>query len=148
MSLTLIRTKICFFINISLLTEYNILIITNIFSFLLFSVMQYSHLHPKIWRKLVSVASRTDVGSYYIVNVEIGRCECSVGIDESPCWYQFILWSRGFSCCPNFLPRFDNSQRKRFPEIAVGSSLEHSFYDIIHQCSAATNCRAFHQSKQ
>ena len=67
--------------------------------------------------------------------MENGRCECSVGIDGSPCWHQLILWSRGFSFCPNFLPRFDNSQRKRFAEITIGSSLEDSFYDTIHPCS-------------
>ena len=67
--------------------------------------------------------------------MEIGRRECSVEIDGLPCWLQFILWSRGFSCCPNFLPRFDNIQRKRFAEIAIGSSLADPFYDTIHQSS-------------
>ena len=55
-------------------------------------------------------------------------------IDGLPCWHQFILWSRGFSCCPNFLPRSD-IQRKRFAEIAIGSSLQDPFYDTIHPSS-------------
>ena len=45
--------------------------------------------------------------------MEIGHCECSVGIDGSPCWHQFILWSHGFSCCPNFLQRFDKKKIRR-----------------------------------
>ena len=34
--------------------------------------------------------------------------------------------------CPNFLPWFHNSLRKRFAEIAIGSSLEDTFNDTIH----------------
>lgn len=82
-----------------------------------------------------SVASRTNVGSHYVVDIENGRCECLVGIDGSPYWHQFILWCRGFSCYPNFLPLFDNSRKKRFAEIAIGSSLESSFYHATHPCS-------------
>ena len=67
--------------------------------------------------------------------MEIGSCECLVGIDGSPYWHQFILQSRGFSCCPNLLPRFDNNHWKRFAEIAIGSILEDSFEDTIHPCS-------------
>ena len=56
-------------------------------------------------------------------------------IDASPSRHQFILWSHGFSWCPNFLPQFDDSQKNFFTEIAIGSSLDRSFYDAIHSCS-------------
>ena len=126
MSLTLIRTKICFFIFPLLIIFFHSYFLAK------HNILTYIQ---KFDESLYSVARRTNVGSYYIVDIEIGRCECSVGIDGSPYWYQLILWSRGFSCCPNFLQWFNNSQRKRFAGISIGSSLEDSFYDTIHPCS-------------
>ena len=102
-----------------------------IFSLLLIFFRSYVlaeyNIHTNIQKfkeNLYSVASRTNVGSNYIVDMENRRCECSVGIDGSPCWHKLILWSRGFSFCPNYLQRFDNSQGKTFAEIAIDPSIK------------------------
>ena len=65
--------------------------------------------------------------------METGRCECTIGMDGSPCWHQFIIWSNGISYSINFLPRFDSAQRQRFAEIAIGATLNPAFYDSIHR---------------
>ena len=62
----------------------------------------------------------------------IGICECKAGLDGSPYWHQYLLWSKGISTSSNFLPHFDKFERQKFAEIAFGRSLESSYYNPLH----------------
>ena len=81
--------------------------------------------------KLYQVKSKTKEDVVYTVDMIIGRCECFAGKDGSACWHQYCLWSKGFASSFHFLPKFDTFQRKRFAKIAVGKSLESSFYESL-----------------
>ena len=70
-----------------------------------------------------------------MVDMTTGRCECPAGKVGSPCWYQFCLWSSGFASCPNFSPNFDKTERQKFAEIAIGSSLDSPYYETLHSFS-------------
>lgn len=90
-------------------------------------------LKPKMLaRNLFQVNSKTKDGVIYTVDMTIGRCECFSGKDGSICFHQYYLWSKGFASSLNFLPKFDVSQRKKFAEIAIGDSLDSSFYEPLH----------------
>ncbi|XP_066923705.1 uncharacterized protein [Clytia hemisphaerica] len=81
---------------------------------------------------LFTVKSKSDEKLDYVVDMSIGVCECVAGRDGSPCWHQCILWKEGFARSGNFLPKFDKFERKRFAEIALGESLDISYYESIH----------------
>ena len=86
----------------------------------------------KIDQNLFSVNSRSEKQKLYLVDMTTGLCECFIAKDGSPCWHQFCLWSSGLATCPNFLPHFDKAERQKFAEIAIGASLESSYYDTLH----------------
>ena len=88
---------------------------------------------------LFKVKSKSDENLFYIVDMSIGTCECYIGSDGSPCWHQFILWSNGMATSSNFLPHFDKFERKKYAEIAIGSSLETSYYDPLHSIADKNN---------
>ena len=82
-----------------------------------------------------SVASKSEKDKHYMVDMTIGRCECPAEKDGSPCWHQFCLWSSGFASCPNFLSNFDKTERQKFAEIVIGSSLDSLYYETLHSFS-------------
>ncbi|XP_066936103.1 uncharacterized protein [Clytia hemisphaerica] len=86
----------------------------------------------KLGPNLFQVESKTTDGLFYTVDMIIGICECKAGLDGSPCWHQYLLWSKGISTSSNFLPRFDKFERQKFAEIAFGKSLESSYYNPLH----------------
>ena len=53
-------------------------------------------------------------------------------MDGSPCFHQYLLWSRKMAKCFNFLPFFDAHQRQVFAKIALGDCLDITFYQSLH----------------
>ena len=80
---------------------------------------------------LYQLRSKTKEDVVCTIDMTIGRCECFAGKDGSTCWNQYCLWSKGFASSFHFLTKFDTFQRKIFAEIAVGKSLESSFYEPL-----------------
>ena len=78
------------------------------------------------------VDSLTIPNKKYMVDMNIGLCECQVGMNGSPCKHQYILWVKNISTCTNFLPLFNVSQRQKFAEIATGQSMSLHFYEGLH----------------
>lgn len=68
----------------------------------------------------------------YMVDMNTGICQCSVGLDGSPCKHQFILWANKLSDGVNFLPVFSKIQRQMFAKIAIGSSMPLDLYEGLH----------------
>ena len=64
--------------------------------------------------------------------MNIGRCECPVGSDGSPCFHQYLLWSQQIATNYNFVPKFDEKARQKFAFIAIGKSLNQDFYKPLH----------------
>ena len=59
-------------------------------------------------------------------------CILQVGLDGSPCFHQYVLWSRKFASCPNFLPILDARERQYFAKIVTGEALPILYYESIH----------------
>ena len=68
----------------------------------------------------------------YLVNMNLGLCECHIGLDGSPCKHQYILWCNRITTSPNFLPLFDSKERKQLSLIATGEVLSLDMYEGIH----------------
>ena len=79
-----------------------------------------------------TVQSTSQPHQAYLVDMSIGTCECVVGKTGAPCKHQYVLWVCHKASNPNFLPIFDKFQRKRFAEIAIGTSLPLEFYEGLH----------------
>ena len=58
-------------------------------------------------------------------------------MDGSPCFHQFILWSRKLATCCNFLPVFDQKQRQNYATIALGESLSIEKYESLRGFAVA-----------
>ena len=80
---------------------------------------------------IYSVPSLTMENSY-LVNMDLGLCECHIGLDVSPCKHQYILWCNRITTSPNFLPLFDSKERKQLSLIATGEVLSLDMYEGIH----------------
>ena len=87
----------------------------------------------KIGDNLYSVPSRSEKGKIYVVDMMIGRCECYIGCNGAPCAHQFILWSQYKVSSVNFLPRFNIVDRQKFAFLAMGTALDISYYESLHQ---------------
>ena len=68
----------------------------------------------------------------YTVDMDVGVCECHVGQTGSACKHQYILWTSSLESSSNFLPYLDVLERKKYAEIAIGSTLSIDFYEGIH----------------
>ena len=86
----------------------------------------------EISNNLFSVPSRSKPQTFYAVDMNIGRCECPVGSDGSPCFHQYLLWSKQIASNYNFIPKFDEKARQKFALIALGKSLNQEFYKPLH----------------
>ena len=82
---------------------------------------------------LFTVPSLSNPNKMYMVDMVVGRCECHVGLNGSPCKHQFFLWSNNLADSLNFIPRFNKEERKKFVEIAYGYSLPISYYESLHR---------------
>ena len=84
-----------------------------------------------------------------MVDMNIGRCECPVGVDGSPCFHQYLLWSRQLATNLNFVPIFDENTRQKFAVIAIGKSLNSKFYQPLHTSSfkSSGDCLDFEAPK-
>ena len=82
--------------------------------------------------KLYKVPSCSNMGVTYLVDMNIGLCECKKGLDGSPCKHQYLLWSNRISGSPNFLPFFSATDRMHFSKLATGSTLQPEMYEGIH----------------
>ena len=85
-----------------------------------------------IGEKLYSVPSFTNRDVTYTVDMNIGICECHEGLNGSVCKHQYILWVSGTEKSTNFLPYLDPQERKKYAEIAIGTSLPTEFYEGLH----------------
>ena len=85
-----------------------------------------------IGESLFKMPSITTVGVTYIVDMKIGICECNVRQNGDVCKHQYILWAFGKAASTNFLPYLSPLERKRYAEIAIGSSMETERYEGIH----------------
>ena len=68
----------------------------------------------------------------YLLNMSTGVCSCDTGRDGSPCKHQFLLWSNKISRCCNFLLVFDKHERKKLAFIALGQTMNISYYEGLH----------------
>ena len=59
----------------------------------------------------------------YVVDMNLGMCECENGMDGSACKHQYVLWANSIANCSNFIPVFNKAERRQFAEIALGNSL-------------------------
>ena len=89
--------------------------------------------YVKLGNNLFMVPSLSSPDKIYMVDMVVGRCECPVGLNGSPCKHQYFLWSNNIADSLNFIPRFNKEERKKFVEIAYGHSLPVSFYESLHQ---------------
>ena len=64
--------------------------------------------------------------------MNIGKCECPVGSEGSPCFHQYLLWSQQIATNYNFVPKFDEKARQKFAFIAIGKSLNQEIYKPLH----------------
>ena len=64
----------------------------------------------------------TTAGRDYLVDMEIGQCECPIGMTGAPCKHQYVLWSHQMYKSSNFLPAFSAEDRQKFGIIALGST--------------------------
>ncbi|XP_028513981.1 uncharacterized protein LOC114574759 [Exaiptasia diaphana] len=60
--------------------------------------------------------------------MSIGFCSCESGKDGSPCKHQYVLWSANIAHCLNFVPVDQPDIRKKLAWIAIGNSLDISYY--------------------
>ena len=85
----------------------------------------------QIEENIFVVPSKSNEGKTYVVDMKVGLCQCKVGSNGSPCAHQYLLWAYNFIPTPNFFPMFNQEERKRFAEIAIGDSLETHFYEPL-----------------
>ena len=64
--------------------------------------------------------------------MNVGICECHEGQNGSVCKHQYLLWVSNIETTTNFLPFLDAQERKKYAEIAIGSSMPSIFYEGIH----------------
>ena len=64
--------------------------------------------------------------------MNIGRCECPVGLDGFPCFHKYLLWSKQIASNFNFVPKFDEKARQKFAMIALRKTLNQEFYKPLH----------------
>ncbi len=101
----------------------------------------------EIATKVVSLGNETfKVPSFsnpdleYLVDMNLGRCECPKGINGAPCKHQYLLWIKQFSAVSKiFLPFFNAKERQEFAKLAVGVSGPDELYEGIRDRIHATN---------
>ena len=69
----------------------------------------------------------------YVVDMNLGMCECENGMDGSACKHQYVLWANSIANCSNFIPVFNKAERRQFAEIALGNSLSLPYYEGLHE---------------
>ena len=67
----------------------------------------------------------------YVVDMNLGMCECENGMDGSACKHQYVLWANIIANCSNFIPVFNKAERRQFAEI--GNSLSLPYYEGLHE---------------
>ena len=70
--------------------------------------------------------------NFYIVDMNLGICECKVGQDGNVCKHQYVLWANGKCDSINFIPYLSATERKRYSIIASGEALPDKYYEGIH----------------
>ena len=85
------------------------------------------------------VPSASTANKSYVVDMNLGICECEVGKTGGPCKHQFILWTNQKATSTNFIPIFSAEQRKNMAEIAIGKSLSNEFYAGLHDFKTIEN---------
>ena len=61
-----------------------------------------------------------------------GLCQCTKGMNGSPCKHQYVLWVNKLSDSLNFLPRFSPEQKKKCFDLAICCSMDVGKYEGIH----------------
>ena len=86
-------------------------------------------------QKLFVVASKTDPGVHYRVDMDLCTCSCPQGMDGSPCIHQAVVVKHHHSVSFNFVPTLYPSVRRDIAIVALGNEVESnlSFYSSLHQ---------------
>ena len=70
----------------------------------------------------------------YLVDMNLGVCQCAQGSTGAPCKHQFLLWSRAFSSSSeNYIPVYSAALTKQYADLAVNGSAPIEFYDGIRE---------------
>ena len=76
------------------------------------------------------VASFREPDTKYLVDMNLGVCQCAQGSTGAPCKHQFLLWSRGFSSSSeNYIPVYSAALKKQYADLAVNGSAPIEFYE-------------------
>ena len=86
-----------------------------------------------------SVPSANQDGTTYLVDLDTGTCVCPVGVNGAPCKHQYSLWVLKKGTGHNFLPIFSPEEKKRYAEIAIGTSLPIEYYTDLHDVCASSS---------
>ena len=94
------------------------------------------------------VPSFTCAETQYLVDMDMGICECAVGSDGSVCKHQYFVWIYRHRKSVNFVPYMDIDMRKEYCYIALGKVLEDSYFEGLHdevfnQTSSDSNMGGF-----
>ena len=92
---------------------------------------------------MYKVPSFSKPDDHYYVNMELGVCDCEIGIDGSPCKHQYVTLMLHQNNA-NFIPYLSAEDRKTCSYIAVGSVLDDSYYEPLH----AESLREAHEDSE
>ena len=81
---------------------------------------------------LYTISSFTIAMVRYVVDMDVGMCNCSVGSDGSVCKHQYFVWLYRHKKSVNFIPFLDPAQRKEYSYIATGKVLPDNYYEGLH----------------
>ena len=100
------------------------------------SKLQPTHIFPVDPSKgLYTVKSTSKQNVFYNVDIGLGVCECSTGIQGKPCKHQFATIKKYQLHAPNMVPLTSTPGRHYFAVLALGerNTQPMSFYASLHQ---------------
>lgn len=83
-------------------------------------------------QNLFRVPSSTKDGIFYLVDMNVGICECPQGLFGAVCKHQYILWAHKSVIGKSFLPYLSALERQEYAFIAIGHSMPIEFYEGVH----------------
>ena len=84
--------------------------------------------------EVLHVDSFREPDTKYLVDMNLGVCQCAQGSTGAPCKHQFLLWSRGFSSSSeNYIPVYSAALKKQYADLAVNGSALIEFYEGIRE---------------
>ena len=83
-------------------------------------------------QNIFRVPSSTKDCISYLVDMNVGICECPEGLSGAVCKHQYILWAHKTVTSTSFLPYLSALERQEYDFIAIGHSLPIEFYEGVH----------------